>query len=156
MTFSASIFASVFSSIFHGKWLPKWSGETYARRPFWRPFRDLFRRSIFRCILVALWVTFCSLLAPFGSLLAPFWLPLGSLWLPSASFGTKPLLYTTLFDIFHFTWLFWFKKPPLHDFLIFFISHCHPSVTSASLPHAKNGMGSHYTPTPKGSVAKWA
>ena len=46
--------------------------------PFWLPFRDLFRRSIFRCILVALWLTLGSILAPFGSLLAPFWLPFGS------------------------------------------------------------------------------
>ena len=57
----------------------------YAQRPFFHHFRDLFRRSIFGCILVALWLPFGSLLAPFGSLwlpFAPLWLPFGSLWHP--------------------------------------------------------------------------
>ena len=46
MTFSASISALICSSIFDGKWFPKWSREIPAQRPFWQPFRDLFRRSI--------------------------------------------------------------------------------------------------------------
>ena len=46
-------------------------------------FRDLYRRSTFGCILVALWLTFGSLLAPIGSL----WLTLGSLWLHLPPFG---------------------------------------------------------------------
>ena len=69
-----------FSSFFDGKWLPKWSGETYAQRPFWRPFRYLFRRSTFWCILVILWLTFGSLWVAFDSL----WDTFGTL---SVSFG---------------------------------------------------------------------
>ena len=38
-------------------------------------FRDLFRRSTFSCILVALWLTLGSLWPPFGH----SWLPFGSL-----------------------------------------------------------------------------
>ena len=67
---------------------------------FWLPFRDLFRRSTFGCILVPLWLTFGSLLAPFGSLLPPFgsllghfgsplahfWSPLAHFWCPRAHF----------------------------------------------------------------------
>ena len=90
MTFLASIFASIFSSFFDGKWLPKWSGGFPVRRSFWILFRDLFRRLIFWCILVALWLTFGALLAPFwlpltpfGFLLHPFWFPLP----PLAHFG---------------------------------------------------------------------
>ena len=59
-------------------------------------FRDLFRNSIFRCILVAPWLTLGtlgppsgSLLVPLGSLLASFGsllVPFGSLWL---TFGTR-------------------------------------------------------------------
>ena len=113
MTFSASIFASIFSSIFDGKWLPEWSGKMYVFWPrellYYPPvhtFRDLFRRSIFWCILVAPWLTFGSLLAPIGSLLAPFGsllAPVGSLlalfgsllahfWCPLAHFWC-PLLH---------------------------------------------------------------
>ena len=100
MTFSASIFASFFSSIFNGKWFPKRCHFILTRWPFWLPFRDLFRRSIFRCILVALWLPFGSLLPPFGSLLLPFgsllapsgtlwatlWLQLAHFWRPLAHF----------------------------------------------------------------------
>ena len=67
---------------------------------FWLPFRALFRRSTFWCILVALWLTFgfllaplgClfapsgSLLAPFGSLLSHFWCPLAHFSCPWAQF----------------------------------------------------------------------
>ena len=59
--------------------------------PFSRPFSG----AILGCILVALWLTLDSLLAPFGSLWAPFELPLapfGSLLapfgLPLARFGS--------------------------------------------------------------------
>ena len=107
MTFSASIFASIFSSIFDGKWLPKWHVVTSGGPPFFHLFRDLFRRSIFWCILVAPWLTFGSLLAPIGSLLAPvgsllapvgsllapfgsllahFWCPLAHFWCPFLHF----------------------------------------------------------------------
>ena len=70
--------------------------------PFWREiyekgepefpvqaplFRDLFRRSIFWCILVAHWLTFGSLLAPFGSLWATLWHPLAHFWLHFGSLG---------------------------------------------------------------------
>ena len=54
-----------------------------------RPFRDLFRRSIFICILAALWCPFGSLLVPFRSLLAPF----GSLLVP---FGSLLALFGSL------------------------------------------------------------
>ena len=56
-------------------------------------FRDLFRRSIFLCILVALWLTLGSILAPFGSLLAPFWLPSAPFWL---TFGVPWLTFGAL------------------------------------------------------------
>ena len=78
-------FRIVFFIDFWWKMAPKIVHFILMRRAFWLPFRDLFRRSIFRCILVALWLTFGSLLAPFGSLwlpFAPLWLPFGSLWHP--------------------------------------------------------------------------
>ena len=100
ITFSALIFASIFSSIFYGKWLPKRCHFIFTRWPFWLPFRDLFRRSIFRCILITLWLTLGSILTPFGSLLAPFWLP----WAPFGSllapFGS--LWLTFLLPLAHF------------------------------------------------------
>ena len=105
MTFSASISASIFSSIFDGKWLPKWSGETYVNSSFWRPFHDLFRRSTFECILVALWLTFGSLLtpfgcllAPFGSLLAPFWWQLAHFWCPGLVFAPHFFRHNSLIN----------------------------------------------------------
>ena len=82
MTFSASIFASIFD----GKWLPKWSSRVGRLLQFWLPFRDLFRRSIFGYILVALWLLLGSLLAPFGSLLVHFWCPLAHFWCPWVHF----------------------------------------------------------------------
>ena len=84
---------------FDGKWLPKWSGEMYAQRPFLHHFRDLFRRLIFWCILVALWLTYGSILAPFwlslapfGILLAHFWLVVAHFWLPLTHFW-RPLAH---------------------------------------------------------------
>ena len=57
--------------------------------------------------LTLLWLPLAPFCPPLGSVwppLAPLWLPFGShgppFWLPSALFGTKPLHYTTLFDIF--------------------------------------------------------
>ena len=70
------------------------------RWPLWLLFRDLFRRSIFRCILVALWLTLGSILAPFGSLLAPFWLPLAPFGSLLAPFGS--LWLTFLLPLAHF------------------------------------------------------
>ena len=130
MTFSASIFASIFSSIFEGKWFKKWSISSCSMLPFWLHFRNLFRRSTFECILVALWLLlsslltpfgsllaplgsllapFGSLLAPFGSPLAPFSLPFRSLWTPFSHFGW-------LWNPFGCIWLpfayfFWFLTP---------------------------------------------
>ena len=148
ITFSASIFASIFSSIFDGKWLPKTSGGIPVRAPFWRPFRDLFRRSTFWCILVVLWLTFGSLLAPlgrllasFGSLLVPFgslldhfWCPLVHFWCPWAHFRSPwrsifSLLgsHGVIFDIFWiFRWKsyvksYFFRKCSLKFRLFFFL-----------------------------------
>ena len=77
------------------KMAPKMVHFILMRRAFWLPFRDLFRRPIFWCILVAPWLTFGSLLVPVGSLLAPvgsllapagsLLAPFGSLWLPFGS-----------------------------------------------------------------------
>ena len=66
---------------------------------------------------VPLWALFGPLWFLFGSLLAPMGLPFGP---PSALFGTKPLHYTTLFDIFSLHMAsFGPKKLPLHFFEIF-------------------------------------
>ena len=100
MTFSTSIFALIFPSIFDGKWLPKLSISRQDGGSFWLPFCDLFRRLIFRCILVALWHILGSILAPFGSLLAPFWLPLAPFGSLLAPFGS--LWLTFLLPLAHF------------------------------------------------------
>ena len=58
---------------------------------------QLFRRLVFRCILVtlwlhfgSLWLTFGSLVAPFGSLLAPVGSLLAHFWYPLAHFTQIP------------------------------------------------------------------
>ena len=63
------------------------SKKTWGGDPFWLTFRSLFRRPIFQCISVVLWLTFGSLLAPFGSLSAPFGSLLAHIWCPLAHFG---------------------------------------------------------------------
>ena len=87
------------------------------RRAFWLPFRDLFRRSIFRCILVTIWLTLGSILAPFGSLLAPFWLPLAPFGSLLAPFGSH---FCSLWLTFCSFWLtfcsFWLTFTPFSHF----------------------------------------
>ena len=48
--------------------------------PFWHTFRNLFRRLIFGCIFVVLWLTFDFLWDPFWQPLAYFWFPLAPFW----------------------------------------------------------------------------
>ena len=85
MFFSTSIFVSIFYHLFNGFWTKNGS-QTYSRGPLREhPFGDLFRISIFICILVALWLPFGTLWAPFWPLLAPFGsilVPVGTLWAP--------------------------------------------------------------------------
>ena len=88
MTFSASISTSIFSSNFNGKWLQNGPSKRLCGGSFWHPFRDLFRSLIFGCILVTLWLTLGSLLAPFGSLLAPFGVLLAPFGFLLAPFGS--------------------------------------------------------------------
>ena len=51
------------------------------KHAFWFPFRDLFRASIFGCILVAIWHPLGSILAPFDT----FWVNFGPSWHPLGS-----------------------------------------------------------------------
>ena len=83
------------------KWLPNFWG--------WPPraslFRDLFRRLIFWCILVAIWLTLGSFWLHLGSFWLPFgalWLPFGSVWLP---FGSLWLSFGSLWLPFGSLWL---------------------------------------------------
>ena len=74
------------------------------------PFRNLFRNSIFRCILVSPWLTFGALGPPSGSLLYPlgsllvnfwklFWFRLAHFWHPFRRFYEN-------FDKFNtFSWI---------------------------------------------------
>ena len=87
------------------------------RWPFWLLFRDLFRRSIFRCILVALWLTLGSILAPFGSLLAPFWLPLAPFGSLLAPFGSLLAPFGSHFCSLWLTFCsFWLTFTPFSHF----------------------------------------
>ena len=62
------------------------------------PFGDLFRTSIFLCMLVALWLPFGSLWVAFGR----FWLPFGSTLVAfgtlSAHFGTILAAFGSILD----------------------------------------------------------
>ena len=94
--FLAIDFCIDFLMHFHQKWSPKGSGKLLCSGHFALLFRNIFRRSTFGCILVALWLPFGSLWLPFGcpwlssgSLLVPFGallLSIFSLWSPSPSF----------------------------------------------------------------------
>ena len=77
------------------------------RRTFWRPFRDLFRRSTFWCILGVRWLTFGSLWVPFGALLVS----LGSLLVPFSFTFAHPGINFLTFAVScrHFSYLLEFS-----------------------------------------------
>ena len=93
LVFGALILASIFYHVLERKKIKKHLLFVLQQTAVWRPFRDLVRTSVCRCLLVALWLPLRSLWAPFGSLWALFGslsviyslhlAPFGSLWLPS-------------------------------------------------------------------------
>ena len=96
-------FLDAIFSIFMRKWSPKWSSRVGWVAHFLLHFRDLFRRFIFLCILVARWLTFGTLLAPIGSLLVPF----GSLSL--APGGPFSHVWVSGFPCCYFFVVFWWQ-----------------------------------------------
>ena len=70
---------------------PKWLPILLDALALLAPVGDLFRTSSFKCILVAIWLPFGSLLAPPGSFwthLVAFWSTFGSFWEHFGAFWT--------------------------------------------------------------------
>ena len=64
--------------------LPKCIPKTVGSVPFCHHFGDIFRKSVFLCIVAARWLPFWIPLAPFWLPMAIFRSPFGALWLTFA------------------------------------------------------------------------
>ena len=128
----------------------------------WQPskictFRNLVRRSTFRCILAALWLPLASLLAPFGSLLPPFgplwttfWHQSAHIWYPLVHFcSPQGSIFSLLNLLASFLVPFlWFRRKTNKKIVFWDISLCFFFFIPDSAKHLQDYRRRHFTEEP--------